>query len=269
MLQAKWFEAASSLVGRLTSMLDVTSHHDLVDFGLAPPAQDAADLSTLHATLVSQDWRQIRELAGQPTQIAVLDYKGRLLYTSAAPHTWRGHLGDMPAIANVLGGQADESFSVVGYDEPAFVAAGLFGAHPAHGLAVMFVRALAGGGAFLQFIDARDVLAGIRLDATRLGLIALDGRSAGDVPAALARAAPSGGRVGNVAVEGTTFEVQARPLRDPAGRPYARVVMARPEPGVLALFEHSRVVFAAAALAGLGIALGAMLRARRISSARR
>jgi predicted Ser/Thr protein kinase len=273
-LQAKQFRAASALVDQLKVMLDVTSHHDEADFGLKTPEQDEEDLQQLHDTLVSQDWTVMRDLGeGGQTDLAVADYKGRLLYTSAAPTEWQGKLDAEPAIKHALEAGKGEALATVRYDEPAFVEARLFGAAPPHGLAVMFARALEHtgepGGVFLQFIDGKQVLDGIRLDDdTALGLVALDGTSIGKVPPAIAHAAPADGEVAEVALRGTTFQVQARPLADFSGKPIAHVVMARPLANVLSLFPHALAVFAIAMLCMIVAALATALRARRITGAR-
>src|SRR5205814_2927249 len=136
--------------------------------------------------------------------------------------------------------------------EPALTHAKLFSARERNGLVVMFVRPLEHGGerrgAFLQFIDGNDVLDGIKLDnKTALGLVASDGTAIGDVPDALVRAAPRGGEVAELSAGGQPYLVQARPLADATGRPFATVVMAREIDGVLSLFPHARAVFAIAA----------------------
>jgi hypothetical protein len=270
--QAKRAEAATNFVRELPAMIAMTSHRDQ-DFGLATPEQDATDLSSLHDTLVSQDWKLVRELDAHPTDIAVVDYKGRVLYSSAAKaDDWDRELNALPAVKTAVE-QGKSALSTVRYDEPAFAQARLFGARTAHGLAVMFVRALehAGerGGAFLQFIDGQDVLDGIKLDSkTRLGLVAPDGTAMGDVPAALVAAAPHDGLVTELADGGKTYLVQARPLADADGQPFATVVMARPIDGVLSLFPHARAVFAIAAGLALALAIATTMRARRISAAR-
>ncbi|HTR53792.1 MAG TPA: serine/threonine-protein kinase [Kofleriaceae bacterium] len=272
LLQAHEFKAASNLVRENDALRTMTAHHDQADFGLATPEQDAADLEQVRDTLFATDWRAMRELEDQPSELAIVDYKGRLMYTSAAPTEWKTQLDAMPAVKRALDGERPEMLAIVAYDDPAFAAAHLFGAHPPQGLAVMFARSLVHGGerggAFLQFIDGKDVLAGIRLDETELGLVAPDGRAVGDVPAELAAAAPPNGDVGDVTIAGKAYQVQARPLVDFDGKPYATVVMARGMGGVLALFPHARAVFACAALAALALALATALRARQITGTR-
>jgi predicted Ser/Thr protein kinase len=270
--EAKKVEVAPMLARELPVMVEVTSHRDQADFGLATPEQDSADLQGLHDMLLSADWKQIRELDTHPTEIAVVDYKGRVLYSSAArPDDWKREVIGMPAIRTAIE-QGQSLLSTVRYDAPELVRARLFSARPVRGLAVMFVRALehAGerGGAFLQFIDGQDVLDAIKLDSeTRLGLVA-DGPPIGDVPQTLVDAAPAGGDLAEVTEDGKTYLVQARPLADAGGRRFATVVMARVIDSVLALFPHARAVFALAAAFAIAAALATMIRARSITGAR-
>ena len=272
--QAKRAEAATSSVRELPVMLQVTSHRDQADFGLSDPAQDTADLHSLHDMLLSQDWTLVRDLDEHPSDIAVIDYKQRVLYSSAArPADWGRELhGLPPRIAGALD-HGDTVLSTVRYDEPAFREAGLFDARAAHGVAVMFARVLEHAGErrgmFLEFIDGADVLDGIKLDSkTRLALVAADGTPIGDVPAALVHAAPRDGAIGEASAAGRTYLVQARPLSDARGQAFATVVMARELDGVLSLFPDARAVLAGTALGALALALATMTRARRIARAR-
>jgi serine/threonine protein kinase len=271
--QAKRAEAATNLVRELPAMIEMTSHRDQADFHLATPEQDAADLQSLHEMLMSQDWKLVRELDAHASDIAVIDYKGRVLYSSAAKaDDWNRELGAMPVIQMALE-QGKSTLTTVRYDAPAFKTALLFSGRNATGIAIMFVRALehAGenGGAFVELIDGQDVLDGIKLDEkTQLGLVASDGTAIGDVPDALVGAAPSGGEIAEVSSDGKTYLVQARPLADASGQRFATVIMARATDGVLSLFLHARAVFAGTMLVAIALALATALRARQISAAR-
>jgi hypothetical protein len=256
-------------------MIEMTSHRDENDFGLEQtPGQDAADLAALHDQLLSQDWKLVRELDVNPSDIAVIDYKHRVLYASAArPDDWNKELdlATLPELGNAVQHSASLLWTVR-YDQPAFLRARLFSARTPHGVAVLFVRALehAGqpGGAFLQFIDGQDVLNDIQLDAeTRLELVAADG-AVGDVPDGLVRAAPPEGDIEQISDGGKSYLVQARPLTDQRGQKFATVVMARSIDSVLSLFPHARAVFALAMLAALGLSFATTLRARQITGAR-
>ena len=274
MLQTRRFQGLSNLVVLFKALIDVMSHHDQADFQLGSPDDDAEELQKIHDTLTSQDWSLVREL-GQDThnsEIAVADYKARLLYTSAAPNEWKGDLLGMPTIKRAVDAGQGTFDAIVRYDEPTFVRAKLFGAAPAPGIALMFVRTLdhdgVVGGVFMQFVDGADVLAGIRLDDTQLALVALDGTSIGEVSKALVQAAPHGGEVAEVMSGGRMYRVQVRTIPALDGRPIGHVVMARSLESVLQLFPGARTVFAIAALAALLAAITTALRARRITNAR-
>ena len=269
-LQTKRLQLASALVDTLQAMYVLTGEHDESDFGLTSREEAERKLREVHDTLQSASWKLVRELG--PGHIAVADRKGQLVYSSAAENEWHGSIAAVPAIAPLLAGTAKDTMAAIHYDDPAFVNARLFGDSPHAGIALMFARAVERngdvGGVFMQFVDAREVLASIRLDDdTELGLAAPDGTVVGCV-SELARAAPRDGSVGDVTIGGTAYEVQGRPWNDSAGNPVARVVMARPLAGVLSLFPYARGVFAAAALVALGLALALALRARGLTGAR-
>jgi serine/threonine protein kinase len=272
--QAQQFRNASGLLDQLPVIEELTSSHAEADFGLTSPEQDAKRLQEVRDQLVSQSWTLVRELGGaaHPSQIAVADATGRLMYSSAAPDEWQGDLLAMPAVQRAMNGGKAQVVVAVRYDEPGFAAAHVFGATPPHGLALMFARAFDRngqlGGVFIQFVDGNDVLEGIRLDQTELGLIGEDGTTVGDVPPALARAVPTSGKIAEVSSGDDTLMLQARPIADFAGQPIARVVIGRPLPGVLSLFPHARAVLALAALAALALAIGMFSRARKIAGAR-
>jgi predicted Ser/Thr protein kinase len=269
-LQARQFRSLSRLVSQLKAMLDVSSHRDQADFGLATPEQDEQDLADIRATLLSQDWKRLSEL-GQGS-LAVIDYKGRLLYSSAAPTEWLGALGTLPAVKRALDTGKGDCVTMVRYDEPALAKAKVFGDKPPHGVAMMFTRTLdhngEPGGLFTQFVDGNDLLSGIRLDDTALGLVAMDGTAIGEVPTALVRRAPASGEIADITLDGVVYEVQARPLPDFSGQPIGLVVMARPLSGVLSgLFPGARTVFAIAALGALVLFGATAMRARKIAGA--
>jgi predicted Ser/Thr protein kinase len=281
-LQTRRFHGVSNLVVLFKALIDVMSHRDQADFGLATPEQDADELLHIHDTLTSQDWSLVREVTQEihhseatalaSSEVAVADYKGRLLYTSAAPNEWKGDLLGIPAIKRALEAGKGYSDTIVRYDMPAFASAKLFGATPKPGLALMFVRTLdhAGeaDGVFLQFVDGTEFLSGISLDDTALALVALDGTAMGEVPPALVKAAPKDSEIAEVMSGGKMYRVQARMIPDLAGNPIGHVVMARPLESVLQLFPGARTVFALAAFAALLVAVATALRARRITGAR-
>ena len=260
------FDAISNQVYSLPVMRDVSSHHDQADFGLGTPEADRADLEEVRAMLVAQDWKYAREIAGkeEPAILAISDYKGRLLYTSAAPDAWGTDLNQLPWIKRAFDAGAGNSMTLQRYDDPRLVATKVLGASPPAGLAVLFTRTLSVGetarSQFLQIVAARQLLEDIRLDdETQLSLVALDGTVDGSVPAELVDTAPEGYQVRSITV--------ANPLGQ-GGEPIGRLVMARRIDSVLSLFPHARIVFAFAMLAALVVAIATAQRARAITGAR-
>ena len=267
-LIADQFDAISNLVYLFPIMRDVAAHHDQADFGLGEASADAEELEKLHNQLMSADWTLARNFGGRehPSILAVADYKARLLFSSAAPDTWRTDLSTLPWIKQALDAGTGNSMTLMRYDEPRLVATGILGKESRTGLAMLFTRTLALGEArsqFLQIVDAGQLLDQIRLDDTMLSLVAADGTPVGDVPPAVVSAAPVVGQR-SITVDGTSYEVQALPLTGFDGR----LVMAQPMSSVLALFPNARVVFLIAMFAALVTALGTAIRARRITGAR-
>ncbi|MBA3458530.1 MAG: serine/threonine protein kinase [Deltaproteobacteria bacterium] len=272
-LVADQFDAISNLVYLFPVMGDVSAHHDQADFGLGNAADDEKDLDDIHDRLVSADWRLARDFGGRehPSILAVADYKARLLYTSADPAAPRTDLSTLPWVKQALDAGAGNSTTLVRYDDPELVASRMVGTKPPDGLAMVFARTRSLGEAaktqFFQIVEARVLLDQIRLDDTLLSIVAPDGTSVGDVPAALIAAAPREGQA-EVDANGTTYEVQSRPLTGFGPTAIGSLVMAQRMDGVLQLFPHARAVFAVGALAMLGLALATALKARRITGAR-
>ncbi|MFN0252150.1 MAG: serine/threonine-protein kinase [Kofleriaceae bacterium] len=264
-LLASRFDAISNQVYSLPVMRDVTGHHDQADFGLGTPEADREDLEEVHAKLVAQDWKYARAIAGkeEPAILAISDYKGRLLYTSAAPDTWGTDLIQLPWIKRAFDAGAGNSMTLQRYDDPRLVATKVLGTEPHAGLAVLFTRTLSVGetarSQFLQIVAAKQLLEDIRLDdETQLSLVALDGTIDGAVSAEVAQSA-----------EG--YQVRSITLSNPlvqGGEPIGRLVMARPIDSVLSLFPHARTVFAIAMFAAIVAALAMARRARTITGAR-
>jgi len=267
-LLADQFDAISNLVYLFPIMRDVATHHDQADFGLGDADADATALEALHDQLVSADWTLARNFGGRehPSILAVADYKARLLFSSAAPATWKTDLSTLPWIKQALDAGTGNTMTLMRYDEPRLVATGILGKDSRSGLAMLFTRTLALGEArsqFLQIVDAGQLLDQIRLDDTMLSLVAADGTPVGDVPSEVVGAAPAEGQQ-TLTLDGTTYEVQSLPLTGFAGR----LVMAQRMDSVLALFPGARTVFLIAMILALGVALGTANRARRITGAR-
>ena len=270
------FRVTSEVAYREQALREVAGHHDQADFGLGDPAVDRADLEKLHNTLVSTDW-----VRNGNTELAIADYKGRLLYTSAAPDSWGGDLKLLAPIKRAIDAGKGDSVTVLSYADPGLASTGVLGPEPPkHGLAVIYERTLALGdkasegsearGFYLQVQDGKQLLDEIALDKqTQLALVALDGTAIGELPGALIAAAPADDESAEVRIDGRTYQVHSLPMTGLAGQgTIAHVVMARPLDGVLSLFPGARVVFAITALCALVLAAATSVRARQIERAR-
>jgi serine/threonine protein kinase len=269
------FRVTSEVAYREPALREVAAHHDQADFGLGDPQVDRADLEKLHNTLVSTEFVKHRN-----TQLAIADYKGRLLYTSASPETWGGDLKTLAPVKRAIDAGKGDSVTVLPYADPGLATTGILGPRPpSQGLVVLFERTLALGdkategsearGFYLQLQDAKQLLDEIALDKqTLLALVAHDGTAIGEVPLALIKAAPADDTIEEVRVDGVSYHVQSLPMTGLADQgTIAHVVMARPLDGVLSLFPFARLVFALAALAALLLAATTYANARKLTNA--
>jgi serine/threonine protein kinase len=286
-------------------MHTVLGHKDQADFGFGEQSSDTENLALVHDNLTSADWIAWAQRSSRAT-IAVGDYKGRLLFTSADPQRWGADLLVLSAAAKAFDavrahpGDGDARRSggamVARYDDPRVMDAELFGSSPPAGLAVLFARALVVGGVplglFVQAIDGTQLLDDVSVGAdVLLSLVAPDGSAVGAAPRSATRAltrlpspspsAPASGAspapssaVGDIAEardHGKLFLVQARPLLSLDGKgTIATLVLAREvDPGLSGLFAHARTVFGAAAALLLAMAVVTGWRARALSLLRR
>ncbi|NVB85332.1 MAG: serine/threonine protein kinase [Kofleriaceae bacterium] len=271
------FYTVSAIAYREQALREVAGHHDQADFGLGDPAADQAELERLNSTLASTEWVKLGDSA-----IAIADYKGRLLYTSAAPAVWGGDLKVLAPVKRALDAGKGDSVTVLPYADPGLASTGVLGSARKTGLAVLFERTVALGdkasegsearALYLQLQDGKQLLDDVRLDdETLLALVAPDGTSIADdaMPAGLVAAARRQGDIAEVAAGGQTYQVQSRSVRGLEGQgTIAHVVMARPMDGVLSLFPGARRAFTVAAFASLALALWTFWRARKITGAR-
>lgn len=270
-LRYESFVALADASYSVPAMHKVLGHKDQSDFGLGEEQADSENLELVHATLASADWLAWAERSSRAT-IAVGDYKGRLLYTSAAAERWGTELLALPAARTAFegGGQRAAGAMVARYEDPRLAAAQLFGPSPPPGLTVVFARALVVGGVplglFVQALDGAQLLADVSVDGElELALVAPDGAAIGSVPAELARATTRA-EIAEARHRGELRLVQARPLPGLDGaEPIARLVLARRiDPGLSGLFAHARPAFALAAGLLLAIAGAAAARARAL-----
>jgi hypothetical protein len=160
--------------------------------------------------------------------IAVADYKGRLVYASAAPRAVGADVRTLDAVARAY--DVDErsaSAMVVADDDPALLVAGLV-ERPGDGVVVVLAGAAVPGGTpravFVQGLDARRVLEDVAPPAgVSLALVTDAGRATGVVPPGVdTRRPPDGARaIGDWLVIG-------RPVAGPGDpAPIARVLLSR------------------------------------------
>jgi predicted Ser/Thr protein kinase len=257
-------------------MHQVLGHKDQADFGFGDQGADSENLSLVHDALASADWISWAQRSSRAT-IAVGDYKGRLLFTSADPGRWGADLLVLSAAGaafDAASGGAYGGAMVARYDDPRVAAAQLYGPAVPAGLAVLFARALVVGGVplglFVQAIDGRQLLADVSVgDDVLLSLVAPDGSAVGRAPAAATGVAPGRG-IAEVRAGGQLYLVQGRPLQglDGSGGAagIATLVLARQiDPGLSGLFPGARAAFSLAALLLLVGAVAAGLRARALS----
>ncbi|HTE55551.1 MAG TPA: serine/threonine-protein kinase [Kofleriaceae bacterium] len=277
------FTALSDLSYVVPIIREVTGNLDQSDFGLGDPDEDQRRLAEVHENLRSADWLTwARE--SQRGVIAVADYKGRLLFTSAAPERWGGDARRLGVVAEAYqspGGAASAGHAmVVRGDDPRMIESGLLGGTPRQGLHVVFARATALGGApravFIQTIEGRRLLADVSLgEGMQLALVAPGGAAEGDIPPAVLEAGRRArGTTEEARDRGRSWLASSYPLRALRGeREIATIVLARSiDAGLAGLFPAARVVLGLLALVLLASTLGASLWARsarlRLTSAR-
>jgi predicted Ser/Thr protein kinase len=258
-----------SAANQAPALLEVAGHRDQADFGLGSPEADHQDLERLHNSLAQVKWVKLGN------DVAFSDYKGRLIYASAAPAAFTNDLQVLPTVKRAIDAGSGDSMFMLPYAHRALVATGMVGA--AHsGLVIVSQHTISfgeSGGSearvlFFDLLDGGKLLHHLDLDPqTRLALVAPDGTAIGDLPTTLVDAAHR--TISEVAYDGDDYQVQARDVPGLDGQPpIGRVVMARKIGGVLSLFPGSRIVFAGASLLAIGLAGFAAWRARRIAGAR-
>ncbi|HEV8321827.1 MAG TPA: adenylate/guanylate cyclase domain-containing protein [Myxococcota bacterium] len=247
---------------------------DAADFGLGTPTDDTAKLKFFHDNLVASDFNWARVLAGGSFGIA--DFKGRVVYTSAAHDAWGADARVLPAVAAAF--DATHGFAgamVVRADDPRLAATQLLGATPSARLVVLFARATVVKGTpkavFLQVIDPKRLLDDVALgDAgTALALVAPDGTVEGSMPPPVLAAGlgpDADGGDAEVEADGARWLVQRRGLPGLPGTtgaaPIATIVVARNlDVGLALLLGGGRLLL----IVGSGALLAALLAAAILS----
>ena len=272
------FDTGANQVYSLSVMREVSSNRDQADFGLGAPQADAENLDRIHNELTSQDWTLVQDFAGTqyPTTIAIADYKGRMMFSSAAPAHGRTDLTQLAWVKTALT-QKDRSITLVRTDDPVLVATGLLGPSRPPGLGFVYTRTLVLGNdktkevasAFIQEVDAARLFGEIQLDdKIRLSIVAPDGTAIGNVPTQLVKLAVATTAIAEAAVDGAMFQVLARPIRGFDNQVVGEVVMARKLDSVLlSLFPGALFVFTLTMLGAIAVALASALRMRQITRA--
>jgi serine/threonine protein kinase len=268
-------ELAAKVAYSESALREVAGHHDQADFGLGEPEADLEDLEKLHNTLASMQWKGLATEAR-----AVVDYKGRLLFTSFAPQVWNTDMRAIPAVKRALDAGTGSSILITSYADPMFAPSKVFGSAPPRGLVLMHLQTLALGndttGAnearaiLVQFEDVGHLLEDLRLDPeTQLAIVAPNNTSVADqgLTDQLVAVAPRDG-IALVHDRDHDYEVLQFPVNDSERHEIGHVVMARRVDGVLMLFPYARLVFALALLLALGVAAGTLVKARQLTGAR-
>jgi predicted Ser/Thr protein kinase len=252
------FSALANVSAMVPIMRQVAATRDQADFGLGAQADDHRGLEALHASLRDADW-QAWSLVTRRGHLAVADYKGRLLFTTADSAAFGRDVRVIPAAAAAFSAETAGA-QVLRSDDPRMAEAGL--ASQRHGLVILFAHAsvLAGvsQAVFILTIDAPRLLEELRLDAqTHLALVAPDGAVEGDVPAAVVA------KANGTLTEIDDWLVQRQPVPDlnGAGQPIAQLVLARPvDVGLAGLFPHARAILLFAAALAFAVLAWAAVR---------
>jgi hypothetical protein len=270
------FDSSANQVYSLSVMREVSSNRDQSDFGFGDAQTDADNLDRIHNALASQDWTLVQDFAGTqyPTAIAVSDYKGRMMYTSAARDHGLSDLTQLPWVRTALT-QKDRTITLVRTDDPTLRATGLLGPFAPPGLGFVYTRTLVLGNdrnkevasAFIEEVDAARLFGEIRLDEqTLLSIVAPGGTAIGNVPPALVGIAAVTAGTAEATAGGAIYQVLAQPIRGFDNQIVGDVVMARKLDSVLlSLFPGARLVFALAMLGALAVATASALWMRQIA----
>ncbi|HTL34587.1 MAG TPA: protein kinase [Kofleriaceae bacterium] len=267
------FSRSSEIAYQVSALRELAGHHDQADFGLGSVDDDRAELERLHGTFEAADWGMLHG-----SQLIIGDYKGRLIYTSAAPKEWGGDLKVFESVKRALDAGKYDSMTLLPYADPRVTATGILGkSAPTQGMGLLMEKTLALGetegtearALYLQLQDGKSLLEEIQLDnETGLALVALDGTTSisnAQMPHELVEQSADSDEV---RVGGKSYQVQTFPILGLDKQPIGRVVMARPNDAVLSLFPGARLVFALTMFGALLLAGFTWYRAREITFGR-
>jgi hypothetical protein len=254
------FDALAQVTSVLPILREVAGNVDKAEFGLGDAAVDAHRLELLHDNLASADWSMWT--AGGRSFVAVADYKGRLVYSSAAPASFGADLRGLDAVARTYtSDQPAANVMLVADDDPAYRAAQLVDA-AGQGVTVLVAGAAIVGGTpravFVQGIDARRILEEVAPAAgVALAIQAPGGRAVGELPPGIApeAATEDAHPIGDWLVLGRPIVGRGGPA------PFGRAILARPLGGGL----WAPLPALRPWLAGLALLVAAALVARGLS----
>jgi hypothetical protein len=251
------FAALAEPTALLPALREVAGSADGVDFGLGDTGVDARRHAELHDHLASADW----SMWTRAGPIAVADYKGRLVYSSAAPDRFGGELTRLEAVARAYDGGSDLCAMLVRGDDPNVTASGLL-AGPRAGVLALLARPAAGRpprAVFAAALDGDRLLEDLAPPAgARVALRAHDGASQGAVPAAVVARAAAAAEPVTLDADGRRWLALARALPGPDGAEAIGSVVVARELGAAGLFRGARALCAGLAAASLLLlALGA------------
>jgi predicted Ser/Thr protein kinase len=284
-LRYEAFTAMSDLSYVVPVMRQVTGYFDEADFGFGDTAADDVRLATLRENLRSADWI-LWAKASQQGSIGVADYKGRLLFSGAAPELGGNDVRVLDAVerayATKSGGASGAHAMVIRGDDPDMVASGLLGGAPRPGLYVVFARTTVLDGvpraAFILTMEGSRLLDDVSLGGgVQLALLAPDGTADSDriPPRVIAWAHSASDGMREMRDGGQWWLVESYPVRGHGDDQHeiARIVLAREmDSGLAGLFPDARTVLGAllvlAAVSTAAAALMARSARRRLASAR-
>jgi serine/threonine protein kinase len=280
------FDANANQMYHQAVIRDVSALTDTADFGIGDEVRDREERAKAHDLLASQDWSLYRKSAGGTLAVAIADYKGRLLFSSAGPAWGSDRIFGIPWFAKVVIEGTSGTITLQPTNDPKLVESQLLGDHPNYKLAFFFARTLYTGvgsqaklsGTLVQALDASKLVDDIRLDpAMQLSIVSTENVSDSEFssddnselmrvpPVLIDEALAANGEIVEADYEGDLFQVKAESLAGLDGQRVGHVVMARELDSVLAgFFPGARFVFTVTAMIALGIAIATWIQVRRL-----
>jgi len=163
-LRTQSFRAQSDLVMNLHVIQQVIDNRDEAEFGLSTPDRDREKLARLHEALASADWLGFAN-ASREGELAIADYKARLLFASVDPGLWGAEVNVVDPVATMYNAGGKVTLGVIRGDDPSVVRAGILGTGKP-GLHMAFGRTVAINGQprvlYLQMVEGAKLLDEVR-----------------------------------------------------------------------------------------------------------